>query len=98
MMVAHWSMSRTETPPLFRRVDSGKRRAGSISRVASSLAANRWPLARARLRTRENEKSVLAIKLGPKAGCSLEALNFRIPSRVFLYRGHEFPGLPVEPR
>jgi hypothetical protein len=42
-----------------------------------------------------SEKSVLAIKLEPKAGCSLEALNFRIPSRVFLYRGREFPGLQL---
>src|SRR4051794_11373776 len=40
-------------------------------------------------------ETALAIKLGPKAGCSLEALNFRIPSRVFLYWGREFPGLQL---
>src|SRR3954447_16035594 len=51
--------------------------------------------ARVRACARVNEKSVLAIKLGPKAGCSLEALNFHIPSRVFLYRGREFPGLQL---
>src|SRR6185295_5148017 len=76
-----WSlglMPRTETPPLFRRAEPGKLRAGSISRAASNLAANAGPT-RVRACARENGKSVLAIKLGPKAGCWLKAPDFSSP-------------------
>jgi len=90
-----WSlglMPRTETPPPISEGRTWKAsRWEHLSRSqqsrGQSLASRACALARAWER-----KSVLAIKLGAKAGCSLEALNFRMPSRVFLYRGGEFPG------
>jgi hypothetical protein len=92
-----WSlglMPRTETPPPISDGRTWKALRGEhFSRSQQSRGQSL--ASRARLRARENEKSVLAIKLGAKAGCSLEALNFRIPSRVFLHWGCEFPGLQL---
>ena len=81
-----WSLSlmrRTETPLPISEGRTCKASRWEHLCAASSLAANRWPHARARLRARENKKSVLAIKLEPKAGCRLKAPDFRPPSRHF---------------
>ena len=85
-------MPRTETPPPIS--DGRTWKASRWEHLSRSQQSRGQSLASraCALRARENEKSVLAIKLGPKAGCWLEALDFPNPLPVFLYRGREFPG------
>jgi len=77
-----WSlglMPRTETPPPISEGRTWKAsRWEHLSRSQQSRGQSR-----ARLRARENEKSVLAIKLGPKAGCWRKAPDFLSPLPVF---------------
>src|SRR5690348_403458 len=79
----------TETPPLF----FARGAATNFHRLAASFGRCRaraspeskdYPSC-ARVCARERQKTVFALKVASKAGCSLEALNFRIPSGAFLY-------------
>src|SRR3954467_2274143 len=80
-----WSlglMPHTETPPPISEGRTSKASRGSISRAASSLAADRWPHARARLRARER-KICISDKAGAQSRLLAEGSRLFIPPPVF---------------
>ena len=81
-----WSlglMPRTETPPPISEGGTWEASRGEHLSHSQQSRGQSLPHARARLCARENGKSVLAIKLGPKAGCWVKAPELLIPPPVF---------------